>query len=407
MEFQLAWRNIWRNPRRTLVIMCAVIIGVWSMIFLGAVMQGMAVDMVNNSIATLTGNVQIHHKNYQSDPVVENSITGIGSLASTLNQHLPPGAKWASRVRVNVIAQNARHTNGVTLVGIEPLKEAEISFIGQALIDGRYLEPGDRHGIIVGEALLEQYETKLGHKLILTSQDTDQEMVSRAFRIVGTFRAQMQETEKQFVFVSLGAAQKMLKLNDRVSEVSIVLADHRNSAKVSENLKKILSGTSFEVKTWKELLPVLMAYLQIFNGFVFVWYLVVFVAMGSGIVNTMLMAIFERMREFGLVKALGMKSSRIVKEVLIESFLLLLIGTLVGNLLGILCILAFSQNGIDLTVFAAGAEYIGISRVVYPALRAGDLIIANVVVFVLGLLISLYPALKAAKFTPVEALGHT
>ncbi|MCK4767451.1 MAG: ABC transporter permease, partial [Desulfobacula sp.] len=139
MYIILAWRNIWRNPRRTIVILLAVIIGVWSMIFLGSLMRGMETEMVRNSISTLTGSIQIHHRDYRNDPVVENSMDNIDKLDKALSTILGQDAFWAKRIRVSAVASNARHAGGVTLVGIEPEKEAKISFIGKAMISGRYL----------------------------------------------------------------------------------------------------------------------------------------------------------------------------------------------------------------------------------------------------------------------------
>ncbi len=406
MYLQLAWRNIWRNPRRTVVIMIAVIIGVWSMVFLGALMRGMVDDMIENGIATLTGHIQVHLKGYRSDPVVENSMTDQEILETTIKKLVPPGTQWTSRVRVNAIASNARHSDGVTLVGVDPAREARVSFIGRAVNQGRYLRPDDKYGIVVGKALVDRFETKLDRKLVLMSQDTNKEIASRAFRIVGIFRAEMEATERQFVFVTMPAAQKMLKLKKGISEISIILTDHKEVDKVTTNLLAALPST-YEVQTWEELLPFVTAYLKIYDQFVFLWYLVVFIAMGFGIVNTTLMAVFERIREFGLLKSLGMKPWWIIKEVLTESCLLLLIGMAIGNILGLLSVLALSGSGIDLSALAAGMEYFGISRVIYPVIYGKDLTMANLVVFILGLLVSIYPAAKAARFTPVEALAHT
>jgi len=407
MYLQLAWRNIWRNPRRTAVILIAVIIGVWSMILIGALMRGIAVGMVKNGISTLTGHIQIHQKGYREDPAIENSITDLKTVEKALNEVLPPEALWCSRVRVNAIASNARHSSGVTLVGIDPPDEAKVSFIGSALTGGRYLRPDDRNGIIVGEALLDKLETKINRKLVLMSQDTNQDISSRAFRIVGAFQAEMESTEKQFVFVTRAASQKMLKLNNGISEVSILLPDGSDYMEVYDDMKSTLSSENFEIHNWRELLPFQTAYLRILDGFIWIWFLVVFVAMGFGIVNTTLMAVFERMREFGLMKALGMKPWWILREVLVESFLLLISGMVVGNVLGFICIYAFSGSGIDLSAMAAGAEYAGMSRIIYPAIAARDLWVANLTVLLLGLLVSVYPAIKAARFTPVEALAHT
>jgi len=176
MHFQLAWRNIWRNPRRTAVIMIAIIIGVWTMIFLGALMRGISDEMVRNGISTLTGHIQIHHKSYQNDPVIENSMADPEAVKTALKKTLPKGARWAARVRVNAIASNARHTAGVTFVGIDPAHEVEVSFIGKAVTEGRYLREDDKYGIVAGKALMDKFETKLGHKLVLMSQDADREV---------------------------------------------------------------------------------------------------------------------------------------------------------------------------------------------------------------------------------------
>ena len=407
MYYQLGWRNIWRNPRRTAVILTAVIIGVWSMILMGGLMRGVADQMVRNGIATLTGHIQVHQKGFRDDPVVENSIENPARVEAALTSHLPPGGQWAPRVRVNAVASNARHSTGVTMVGIDPPREAAISFIGGAIREGRYLNPDDPYGIVVGKALVKKFETKLGRKLVLMSQDTEGEIASRAFRIVGVYRAEMQATEKQFVFVTLPAAQQMLKLPHGISEVAILLPGHGEAHQVAGALRTELPAAEYEVNTWQEILSMATAILKIYDWTIFIWFLVVFIAMGFGIVNTTLMAVFERIREFGLLKALGMKPRWIVQEVLIESFCLLILGMAIGNALGLVSVLALSGTGIDLSALAAGTEYWGMSRVIYPHILGQDVILANLVVFILGLVVSVYPAIKAARFTPVEALTHT
>ena len=407
MHLQLAWRNIWRNPRRTAVIMTAVVIGVWSMIFLGALMRGMVDSMIRNGISTLTGHIQVHQKDYRNDPAIENSMVDPDVVEAAIEKALPAGAHWTTRVRVNAIVSNARHSDGVTLVGVDPVREPKVSFIGQAVNQGRFLKPDDKHGIVVGRALVGKFETKLGRKLVLMSQDTDREIASRAFRIVGIFRAEMEATEKQFVFVTKAAAQHMLKLKNGISEVSIILPDHQEVPEAATTLRTALASTNYKVHTWRELLPLVTAYLKIFDWFIFLWFIAVFVAMGFGIVNTTMMAVFERIREFGLLKALGMKPRWIIKEVLTESFFLLIMGMAIGDILGFLSVFALSGNGIDLSALAAGAEFAGISRVIYPVISAKDVVVANLVVFILGLLVSVYPAMKAARFTAVQALAHT
>jgi ABC-type lipoprotein release transport system permease subunit len=407
MHLQLAWRNIWRNARRTTIILTAVVIGVWSMVVLGALMRGIAVGMIKNGISTLTGHIQIHHKGYRNDPAIENRITDPAVVENVLEEVLPEGTAWSARVRVSAVASNARHSSGVTLVGIEPSSEANVSFIGTSVSQGRYLTSDDRNGIVIGEALMKKFDTRPGRKLVLMSQDTDGEIASRAFRIIGIFKAEMEATEKQFVFVMRRASQKMLGLGGGISEISILLPGKPDIREVYHQLKTALPSAEFEINTWRELLPFQTAYLKILDGFMWIWYLVVFVAMGFGIVNTILMAVFERMREFGLLKALGMKPWWILREVLTESFFLLMLGMTIGNLLAFICIFALTHSGIDLSALAAGAEYAGMTRVIYPVIALRDILMSNLVVLFLGIVVSAYPAVKAARFTPVEAMVRT
>ena len=406
MQFQLGWRNIWRNPRRTLVILTAVVIGVWSMVFLGAMMRGIADQLLKNGISTLTGHIQVHAEGFRDDPVIQNSIGDPEKIRLALDRVLPKGAFWTERIRVNGIASNARHATGITLLGINPKKEAQVSFIGKAVTEGRYLEPDDEYGILVGKALLEDFDTKIGRRIVLMSRDTEGEVASRAFRIQGIFDAEMEATEKQFVFVTMKAARDLLAFKKGVSEVAVLLPKHGQTLGVAHNLSAELQTATLSISTWQELLPMVRVILRLYDSFILIWFIVVFIAMAFGIVNTLLMAVFERIREFGLLKALGMKPGGIIRGVLTESFLLLVLGTAAGNALGIISIFLLSKNGIDLSALAAGLEYVGLPRVIFPEVKALDFLYANSVVLVLGLGVSLYPALKAAGFTPVEALAH-
>jgi ABC-type lipoprotein release transport system permease subunit len=407
MLFKIAWRNIWRNPRRTLVIITAVIIGVWTMLVSSALMRGIADGMVKNGIKTLTGHIQIHRTGYRNDPVIENSITDLEAVKSALDKHLASDDLWTLRVKVNAIASNARHSGAVMMVGIDPLKEAKISFIGNSVTKGSYFSSGDDEGIIIGKTLADNFETRIGHKIILMSQDKEKEIASSSFEITGIFEAELKATEEFFIFITRNAAQDMLNIKSSISEAAIVLKDEKSLATILSGLKTSLSSDEYEISSWKELLPLVAAYLKVYDEFMIIWYLVIFTAMSFGIVNTTLMAVFERIREFGLLKSLGMRPRFIVKQVLTESFFLLLIGALTGNLLSFIVVYVFSKHGIDLTSFSAGTEFAGMTRIIYPIIIGKDIFLANFVVFMMGLLVCLYPAVKAARITPVKALAYT
>jgi ABC-type lipoprotein release transport system permease subunit len=370
-------------------------------------MRGMVAEMISDGIATLTGHIQVHHLRYHDDPAVENSIEDPGPVLELLKQTVPPGSEWTTRIRVNAVISSARHSAGVVLVGIQPEREARVSFIGQAVRQGRYLNNEDAGSIVIGRALGEKFEARIGQRLILMSQDTTKEIRSKAFKIVGFFRAAMEATEERYVFVTQASAQEMLRMKDSISEVALTLPSAEEVSRTKENLTQRLPSAKFQVMDWKERLPLLKAYLEMVDTFQYLWYLVVVIAMGFGIVNTMLMAVYERMREFGLLKALGMRPSWIVGEVTAEAFFMLIIGTGAGNTLGLIAVFWLNRTGIDLTSLAAGAEYWGMPQIIHPSVGLWDVLTADLMVFLLGLLVCLYPALKAARFTPVEALTKT
>jgi ABC-type lipoprotein release transport system permease subunit len=406
MHMLLAWRNIWRNPRRTGVILTAVIIGVWSMLVLSSLMRGIMEGMIDDGISTLTGDIQIHHPDYPADPSAINSISDPKRIFALLEEVLPPGSLVTSRVRINAVANTARHTYGLTLVGIDPGLEKNMSFLGSSVDAEHVLSGQDGNGLIIGRALADQFQTAEGRKIILMAQDIHGRIASRAFRIRDIFDANMESTEKQFIFVRKETAQDMLKMGASVSEFSILLSRHDLAQEVAAHVSSRLSGASVSVRTWQQVLPLLSVYLDLYDGFVLIWFLVVFAAMGFGIVNTTLMAVFERMREFGLLKALGMQPFQIVRTIITESFFLLLCGLAAGNALGLLTCFVLNHTGIDLTSLAQGAEFANISRIIYPAVWARDLVTANAVVLILGLTVSLYPAIKAARFEPVQAMHY-
>lgn len=405
MYLQLAWRNLWRNRKRTTVILVAILIGVWSMIVLSAFAQGMLEGSVENAISTLTGHLQVHQKNFRDDPVIEHRMKQPEEVKKALQKTLPEGSAWSPRVRISGIVNNARYSSGVTIIGMEPEKEAAVSFIGRdAVIAGEYLSKDDRQGILVGQTFIENMETKLDRKVVVMTEDSEGEIASRAFTIKGIFRAEMENTEKRYVFVSKTAALEMLKLENALTEVAVLLPDREKAEPTAEALRQALPEETYSIDTWKQLLPLMRAYLNIFEGYLYLMYVVVFIAMGFGIVNTILMAVLERVREFGLFNALGMKARTIVKEVMLESFFLLVVGMILGNLIGFLSIYIWSLYGLDLTAFAEGSQFMGMTRVIYPRLELRDLAVANSVVLVLGLIVSLYPAIKATRFSPVETL---
>jgi ABC-type lipoprotein release transport system permease subunit len=403
MLIQLAWRSLWRVPRRTAIIFAAVCIGVWAMVVVGSIVNGMLAQMVDRDVRLLTGHLQIHRTGYFDDAVIDRSMAPPDDLTRQVAQ--VPGAAWAPRVRVPALIANARNSAEVTLVGVDPHLEPAVSSIRDSIVHGRYLTDADRHGVVVGERLARKLDLRVGETVVVTSEDTQDGIAARGFAVTGLFRTERKDVEEGAVFVPLSVAQSMLQMQREISEIAVVLPSAQAVARTRADLAQTF-GPSYEVLTWEDAQPLLKAQLTLYQSFTFVWYLAVAIGIAFGIANTMLMAIHDRFREFGLVKALGMRPRLIVSQVMIESSYLLLMAMAAGSLLGGVTAAWLAQTGIDLTPLAQGAAEWGMPRVVFPALTAADLLVPNVGVAVLGALVTLYPAWKGSRIQPVLAMSQ-
>ena len=399
--WRLAWRYLWRNHRRTIVMLSAIVIGTWAMIFMTALTRGMVDQMIEDGISVLPGHVQMHDPGFLDDPSVSNRITlGDDELARMFGD--AGFVAWASRVRVPAVITSERESRGVTLLGIDPEAERAFTFVDYDDVDGRFLETVDDNGVVIGAKLAKTLETEVGKRIVLMSQDPDNEIADRGFRVVGLFHANMELYEEAYVFISRKAAQKMLRIGDTTTEVVFVGDDYRDVEPVYEKVVAAVDDT-VSVSRWTEVDTYLGTMLGMMDGFMLVWVVVVFLALSFGLVNTLVMAVFERIREIGLMLALGMKPSNILGQIVIESMMLLAIGLMIGDLLAWATVKPL-ESGIDISVVAKGMEMFGASSVLYPNLTLYDVVLSNVVVMILGFLASLSPAWRASRYEPVEAI---
>ncbi len=398
---RLAWRNLWRNHRRTLIMIAAIVIGAWSMIFMTALMRGMVDDMIADGISVLPGHVQIHHPDYRDDPTIANVIAPpSGELLEALGN--PEVVAWATRVRVPAVISSERDTRGVTLIGIEPDRERDISFVANDIAEGEFLSSRDDRGLIVGRKLVEKLETGLGKRVVIMSQDQENEIADRGFRIVGIFESKLAQYEEGFVFSGEAVIQELLGVGNAVSEVAILGSDYRDVEDLYRSIDAA-AGDGVEVLPWNEIDTYLGSMLAMMDGFVIVFIVVVFIALSFGLVNTLVMAVFERVREIGLMLALGMTPRTILAQIVTESVLLLIIGLAIGNAAAIATIEPL-KGGIDVSIVGEGMEMMGASSVLYPALYLKDIVMANLIVIVLGFFASLSPAWRASQYDPIRAI---
>jgi len=400
----LSWRNLWRNHRRTGIMLGAIAIGVWAMIFMTALMRGMVDDMLIQGIRNLPGHIQVQDPAYLDDPNVVNSIAAPGAeLRRQLDQL--GAAAWTTRIKVPAVIASERETRGINLIGIEPAVEASISGLPAQLAAGRFLESDQDAGIIVGARLAERLETRLGKRVVVMSQDPDNNIRERGFRIVGIYQARLPALEEFNVYAARETLQKLLQIEGRISQLILVGEDYRDIEPLYHRLGQLLPPT-VQARTWYQIDSYLAAMFNMMDGFVLVWVIIIFLALSFGLVNTLVMAIFERVREIGLIQALGMRPGLIVCQILLESLMLLLIGLGIGNGLALITIKPI-ESGLDISAVAEGMAMMGASSVLYPKLTVADLLLANSVVIVLGILTSILPAWRAARLDPIRALNST
>ena len=400
----LAWRNLWRNYRRTLIMLLAITVGVWAMIFMTALLRGMVDNMVRTGISVLPGHVQIHATAYRDDPSVTHSLPAPSeALLDVLNSG--PVAAWTSRVKVPAMISSEQDNRGITLLGVNPSGEIALGFNRTDVMEGRFLDgPGD-NGIVIGKKLMQRLETRLGKRVVVMSQDPENAIADRGFRVVGVYKADLESREESFVYAGRDVVQAMLGMGSNVSEIAILGDDYRTPGNLTLRLRNAVPADR-EVLSWLELDPYLSTMMRVMDGFVLVWMVVIFLALSFGLVNTLMMAIFERVREIGLMRALGMRPSAIVYQILVESLMLLTLGLLAGNVLAISTII-WLKDGIDVSAVSEGLEMMGAASVMYPVMEWPDLVLANAVVIGLGIITSLLPAWRAAQYRPVEALSST
>ena len=398
---RLAWRNLWRNYRRTSIMLAAIVVGVWGMIFMTALIRGMVDGVVTDGLRSLPGHIQIHHPNFRDDPTVANLLPRPdGNLAAALND--TDVVAWSSRVRVPAVVSSERGSRGVTLVGIDPAAEVSLSFVSDAIVEGNFLEDEGDRGVILGRRLLDRLETDAGKRVVVLTQGPDNELVDRGFRVIGVYEAEVASTEQAYAFVGRRTLQALLGIGDRVSEIAVLGEDYREVDELLRRLETV-AGDEAVVRPWHELESYLGSMVRTMDGFVLVWIVVIFLALSFGLVNTLVMAVFERVREIGLMMALGMKPAAILVQVVVESLMLLVLGLALGDMLAFGTIYLL-RDGIDVSVVAEGMEMIGAASVLKPSLQPGDVMLSTLVVLVLGFLASLSPAMRASRQQPVEAI---
>lgn len=398
----LAWRNVLRNRRRSLITATSVTIGLAAMIFLWGFVDGMNRQMVDNTTRFFAGDMQVHLKGYHDDPSLDLTIADPDRLLRAVRGH--PGVAAASvRMEGSALASSGDKARGVRFVGVRPDEEARVTALASALIMGDPLSDSAR-GVLIGEKLASALAVQPGDDLVFVGQAYDGSIASGRFPVRGVFRTKIEELDGYVAVMPIEAVREFYAAPDGATTIALRLDDLDEVAAAGASIASGL-GERFEVLGWPRLLPMVAVSVRFHEVFGYVVLLVFFVVVAAAVANPVLIAVLERTREFGTMLALGMSAGRLLRLVLLESLLIGIVGLLAGNVIGVAATSYFESAGIDLGAFEAGMRTMpGLSDYVFPVVRADRSVMLSGFVIAVTFLAALYPAAKAAKLDPIEAI---
>ena len=401
----MAWRNVWRNKRRSWIIICAVVIGLVGMLFSLAFMEGMMRQTLVNALGTHIGHLEIHKKGFENNKIISLNIENPQEVIRAVAEE-PGVVAYSPRIVTSGLISSSESSSGITIVGIDPQEEPKVTTIKGSVIQGDYLDEDGAFQVLIGQGLADKLKVGLGEKIVLMAQDLTGDIGSGAYRVKGIFKTASPDFDKYMVYLNLKESQELLSLGNRISEVAILSDTPENPQAVQKTLLTKLDSEEYEVLTWKQIIPIMVSQIEFFDEMIYIFFLVICIAMGFGIINTLLMAIMERIREFGIMMALGVRPQKIFRLVVTESVLLCLCGLVLGNLLSYVLVLYVGKKGFNLSIFSKSLETFGIGHLIYPHLTISMVFIGAVTVLVMGILASLYPGYKASRLRPMEALRY-
>ena len=402
--FKIAWRSIWRSKMRSAVVIFAIASGLLGGLFSSAWMNGMAQQRVKNTFAYEIGHIQLHNTSYAENNDVKKTIKNTADKLSILDT-IKGVSGVTERILVTGMSATANKNMGVNIIGVDPLQEKQVFEIYKKIdsASGDFFETKKKNSIVISRALADELKARLKSKIVLTFQDYNGEITGAAFKVVGIFKTDNNPWDKMHVFVKNDDLRRLLALpEDESHEIVLLLDDFEQAEVLAGNLQNRL--TDVKIEDWAEVSP----YLSLMSGYMDMmmglFMLIILGALGFGIVNTMLMVVLERTRELGMLMAIGMNKRRVFIMIMLETICLALVGALFGEILSVIIINYFNKTGIDLSSVAEGMESVGYAVVTYPMLEPYRYLQITVLVIITSVLASIYPAFKALRLHPAEAI---
>ena len=409
INVKMAWRNIWRNPRRTLLTVAAIAFASLLLVFMISFQFGSYETMINTSVKIQAGHLQVQAQGYRDKKEIRLVVPDPLAIARILDK-IPAVQAYTTRATAFALVSSRDRTYGTLVVGIDPQKEAQVSTLAKLIRTGRYLEPDDVDQALIGKLLAQNLHVGIGDELTVLGQGRDGSIAAAIVRISGIYSSGLDEFDRSAIHLPLATFQDVFAMRGAVHEVVAIGRSLGDVAAIKTAVLKQLDATGHAERLtaldWQELMPGLVEAIKLdmISGLIFYGILVLVVAFS--ILNTFLMAIFERTREFGVMMAIGTAPGRLTKLLLIESISMTAIGILAGMLSGSVVTYYFQIHGLEFEGSAEMLSQFGITGSMYPKLTWLSLLIGPGLVMAITSLAALYPALKIRRLKPVEALTH-
>jgi len=401
MILKIAWRNVWRSKGRSLVVMGSIVVGIWALVVGSGFMNGFMVGYMKEAIDFDISNIQVHHPEFKQDYDIKYFIPNGKDKAEKMSTWEGVEAATTRSIANGMIASPKKAT-GVQIRGIDKVNEAKVTSLDSLIVEGAYFEGISRNPIVIGSKLAETLKTKVRSKLVLTFNDKNGNITSAAFRVAGIVKSASLNINERNAYVLQEDLNKLLAVGNEIHEIAILTKEGVQESDVVTNYKAIYSNDL--VEDWRLIAPELALMQEMYGSMLYVLMFIILTALIFGIVNTMLMAVLERFKELGMLMAIGMNKLRIFLMIMIETLSLAIIASPVGLTISYLTITYYRNTGVDLTNYSEGLEAFGYSSILYPFVTQETYLIVTIGVIITAFLAAIYPALKAVKLKPVEAL---
>lgn len=403
---RLAWRNVWRHRRRTLLVVLAISFTLALMMVYDGLIAGFDMAIYGNAIKILGGNIQIHAAGYHTE-TGQMPLLPLADDSAVLKaaQSLPELMVAARRINTGGLVTNRTGAFGVTITGIEPEKEASVLLVSQHVTSGRYLTAADGDAIFIGKGLADEMDLQVGDRITLAGSAAHSQTRKRTMTVIGIYDVGMPDIEKRGLFMSLAEAQDLFGLGGASTEVVLYLKTLGDEPALIRTMQAGLPG--YEFGSWQTEFPELETAINTKGGVMNMFGIVMLLIAGIGILNLLLMAVYERTREIGLLSAFGMRPAQISLLFVLEGGLMGLIGVILGVGIGLLSNWSMAQVGLDFTSYQNAASYMAlITTKVYPSLGLEQIWLRVVIALLVSVIASLLPAVEAAQSEPAQALHY-